>query len=232
MVASVLTNRLPMADRPILYSSAMVRAQLERRKTQTRRLPTRLIGFGKITEFGPSDTKGYDWHFRDKGMRWHDLKHDELLKVLPWQVGDRLFVRETWRFDPGGSVRDAAGGTIDEIDPEVFYRADCSGHSSVYRWEPAIHMPRWASRLTNIVTDVRVQRLYDISHSDAIAEGLQWVAPTWGIEGIADSWQDDPRMAYRALWDSINGRGAADKNPWVVAVTYTVDQRNIDQVTA
>jgi len=84
-----------MADRPILMSGPMVRALLDGRKTQTRRVITRLLRFGKITEFGPSDTRGYDWHFRDKRMLWNDLRHQELLPYCPYgQPGDRLWPSE------------------------------------------------------------------------------------------------------------------------------------------
>lgn len=84
-----------MTDIPMLFSASMVHANLEGRKTNTRRELTSLRGFGKVTEFGLSDTPGYDWHFRDSGMRWHDLHHDELLPLLKAKVGDRIWVKET-----------------------------------------------------------------------------------------------------------------------------------------
>ncbi|OWK23742.1 hypothetical protein AJ87_29455 [Rhizobium yanglingense] len=91
-------------------------------------------------------------------------------------------------------------------------------------------MPRWMSRLTLVVKAVKVERLHDISREDAIAEGLEWVTPTYGIAGIASTWNGDPRESYFALWDHINGAGAAAKNPWVVAYAYTVHHGNIDQI--
>ena len=81
-------------------------------------------------------------------------------------------------------------------------------------------MPRWASRLTLIVTDVRVQRLQDITVEDALAEGVQ----------KTDEYLDMPRMAFRALWDSLHGPGAWNDNPWVCALTFDVHRRNIDQM--
>ncbi|EFO33963.1 hypothetical protein TRICHSKD4_1085 [Roseibium sp. TrichSKD4] len=86
-----------MRVRDTLFTGSMVIGLLEDRKTQTRKVMNKLLRFGPITEFGPSDTRGYDWHFRDREMRWHDLRHDELLKVLPYQVGDLRYVREAWK---------------------------------------------------------------------------------------------------------------------------------------
>lgn len=111
-------------------------------------------------------------------------------------------------------------------------KADAEGR---YRWEPgecplpwrpSIHMPRWASRITLEIADVRVQRLQDISGLDAIAEGLDHVndgAAAFGVKGFARSWSNDPRVAYRALWESINGAGSWDANPWVWAISFRVD---------
>src|SRR5690606_34593004 len=114
----------------------------------------------------------------------------------------------------------------------------------------SIFMPRWASRLTLTVTDVRVERLQDCSEEDAIAEGVEtdlWdMAPVardysrpdghfvgWDIGILPPNTSVDAdrvgRESYRTLWDSINGAGAWEANPWVVAVTFTVEQRNIDR---
>ena len=91
-------------------------------------------------------------------------------------------------------------------------------------------MPRWASRTTLLVHTVRVERLHSISREDAIAEGLEWVPPTYRIAGIASTWNGDPRKSYFALWDHINGDGAAAKNPWVSVYHYDVVDSNIDQI--
>jgi hypothetical protein len=98
-------------------------------------------------------------------------------------------------------------------------------------WIPSIHMPRWASRLTLTVTDVRVQRLHEISDDDAVAEGC---------ECDSDGWRDylfpstqccgTARDSYRTLWNSLHGPDAWDANPWVVAVSFSVQHGNIDQI--
>lgn len=227
-----------MKIRPILFSPAMVRANLREAekpgtgKSQTRRVLTRLSRFGAITEFGPSDTRGYDWHFRDKGMRWHDLRHAALLKVLPFQIGDRLWVRETWtaQMTHGWTIADARSGMCEQ---KIIYRAD--KHESIDGWWSSIHMPREFSRITLTVTDVRVQRLQDISWDDAVAEGLIRLPVTarFVVEkgdqyfGAANH---HPTTVYAALWDRINARRGFTwhTNPWVVALTYTVERRNVD----
>jgi len=218
-----------MADRPILFSAPMVRALLEGRKTQTRRA-LKIRGHRSFSEFGPSDTRGYDWHFRDAAMRWHDLRNMELVKRLSHAIGDRLWVRETW-------------ASIDDLlfrPDNIIYRAD-PNDGWEHGWRPSIFMPRWASRLTLIVTDVRVQRLQDISEEDAIAEGVVWYEKLSGfvVPGVDHPNPDflvlsrpTAREMYAALWDTINGSGAWLANPWVAAYTFTAHRKNIDQMGA
>jgi hypothetical protein len=236
-----------MSDKPILFSAPMVRALLAGTKTQTRRGNhlERLRRFGPITEFGRSDTNGYDWHFRDKGMRWHDLRHAELLNALPWQTGDRLWVRESWNWT---SIKDLAPGetigrTVEECckanggfacpcgDGIVYTATNANQHPEYGKalWKPSIHMPRWASRLTLTVTDVRVERLQDISREDAIAEGVQWQWRQRDEDGeYSVTGATNPVIAYRELWNAINGPGSWESNPWVAAYTFTVGLHNID----
>ena len=221
-----------MTDRPIIFSAAMVMALLAGRKTQTRRLLS-IRGRRGFTEFGRSDTPGYDWHFRDARMLWHDLRHDELLAKLPWQVGDRLWVREN-------ILQSKSNTTLPSGEAESYWHSECIEycadapepqprflHPDRYgsAWmgrRPAIHMPRHASRLTLTVTDVRVQRLQEISAVDAEAEG-------WDGRG-------DPHMPWGTIaihwlmgvWGQLHGDAAWGANPHVVALTFTVEQRNID----
>src|SRR5690606_20378462 len=94
-----------------------------------------------------------------------------------------------------------------------------------------IDMPRWASRMTLIITDVRVERLQDITEVDAVAEGLNRFSSCWGIAGDSGTWNADPRLAFAGLWDSINGNrsGCSWKhNPWVAAYTFRPILGNID----
>ena len=212
-----------MTDRNLIFSGPMVRALLEGRKTQTRRL-LRILGDNVFSEFGVSDTAGYDWCFRDEDLRWHELWNDELLKRLRHQTGDRIWVREAFsgfyflRYLP---PRDWPLGPI-------WYWAD--GNPADNNWtrpKPSIHMPRWASRLTLIVTDVRVQRLHDISEEDARAEGI--FTPEIGYVNLG---KKAPVIQYAMLWNSLHGPDAWDSNPWVSAITFTVHHGNIDQMRA
>lgn len=231
-----------MTDRPVLYKGSMVLAQLGGRKTQTRRVMKRLRGFGAITEFGVSDTQGFDWHFRDQEQRWHDLTQDELLACLPWQVGDRLWVRETMRADCN-----------DQGTRWLVYDADRTKPWGCDEWTgkreivPSIHMPKYQSRLVNHVTRIWVEPVQAVSKADAIAEGLKCLSKdgkitfkygipdrdNWpGVDDFGWPWEDweiDPRMAYRTLWDQINGHPEFcwDNNPWVFVTEFAVQKVNI-----
>jgi hypothetical protein len=150
--------------------------------------------------------------------------------------GDRLWVRETlglhncYGLPLGPSSHSTLGGQ------RVWsYVADNTEPTTLTRKWPAIHMPRWASRITLEITDVRVERLVEVSEEDAGAEGIRdWHSDSsvsYGINaeecgfGTAGSWRFQPtrREAFRTLWDSINGKrpGCAwSDNPWVWAVSY------------
>lgn len=116
-------------------------------------------------------------------------------------------------------------------------------------WTSPIFMPRWASRLTLEVTDVRAERLQDINEADVRAEGLSTVTKDgrlwkWGMpdrDGLPGTdnhgwpwtdWEKDPRQAFRKLWNSINGAGAWEANPWVAAYSFQVHHRNVGQLLA
>jgi hypothetical protein len=206
-------------DRPILFSTPMVRALLAGTKTQTRRL----AGVPMIEQ----QPNGY-WHIRNRHggvVNAVDGQQGQIAAdYLPIQPGDRLWVRETWR-------------PVHSGDPSMGaeYRAD---HPDDWRddtkWKPGIHMFRWASRLTLHVTGVRVQRLQEISREDALAEGIElddrdgW----YRVPGLPSLGQAAPQSAYGELWDSINGTGSWDANPWVAAYTFTVEHANIDHAKA
>lgn len=214
-----------VSDLPIIFSAPMVRALLDGRKTNTRRLPS-IRGHRSISEFQRSTTDGYDWTFRDAQKRWHDLTHDDLMRRLKWQIGDRLWVREAFRGARGyEGLPPAKWG-----NKPVWYCADGDPDPRTWwhlssRARPSIHMPRWASRLTLTVTDVRVQRLQDISEEDARAEGWPGPETDLGYPII------EPRKWFAGLWDALHGPGAWDANQWVVAITFDVRKGNIDEVS-
>lgn len=199
-----------MAEKPIIFSAPMVRAILEGRKTQTRRLLA-IRGHRTFTEFGPSTTRGYDWHFRDRGMRWHDYRQDELMQRLPYSPGDLLWVREALERANGECVGYPADGTWLPNTP--------------WRWSrnklPSIHMPRWASRITLKVTGVKVERLHAISEDDAKAEGVERDSDGW-CDYMMPSTQccRDAKASFKTLWLSIHGPESWSQNPWVVAISF------------
>ena len=196
-----------MADvKPILFSVDMVRALLAGRKTQTRRVVKDQDIPDEVYELIPGD-----------------------MHPCPYgQPGDLLWVREAWSgcFDQGHiRVRDR--------HPDiVWYWAD--GNCPDGDWEkprPSIHMPRWASRLTLRVTGIRVERVQDISQSDADAEGCPgFYSPMHPDAGVTDG--QTPREEFAELWNSINAkRGFGwDANPWVWVIDFEVIQRNVDDV--
>lgn len=207
-------------ERPIIFSSPMVRAILDGRKTQTRRV------------------------IKEKLMRGEGANVNNCPYGKP---GDRLWVRETWQgplfYDeipedwnsdkyktPEYCYYKASGDSCDFTD---------SDDNFVERWSPSIHMPRWASRILLEVTNVRVERLHDISEEDAIAEGLKAITKDGktikygipdrdGYPGNDDTgwdwcdWNVSPVSAYKMLWESINGQGSWDLNPFCWVIEFKV----------
>lgn len=229
-----------MKERPMLFSAPMVRAILEGRKTQTRRVVK-----GCVEEAGE-----YSFHR-------YELGH---MPCCPYGVpGDRVWVRETFHhgdawFDdaPGLSWKNChRDGKCTWVDYASTYESDTHEKERAFAWKPSIFMPRWASRLTLEIESVRVERLNDISERDALAEG---VAPSWqetwwqgyrphpGIPGdllhqqatgdAPPDWMIEPHRMnldhlkrsavdeYRTLWLTINGAGSWALNPWVWVVTF------------
>ncbi len=191
-----------------LYQAAMVRALLRRRdpKTNTRRSITL--------------KNGHAWHDLDAGLiksadgevySVHTLLQD---RRHP-QPGDIIWVRETWGYNPDHPG--AAG--------RACYRADPGHEHDGITWRPSIHMPREACRLLLTCTAVRIERLLSITEADALAEGiepyrgpLRWVRYLDAVTGEAA--HSTARDAYLALWDHINGQGAAAQNPWVRSIYF------------
>ncbi|WP_420433105.1 hypothetical protein [Hyphobacterium sp.] len=220
-----------MTDRPILFSAPMIRALLDGRKTQTRRVLNpqpdercvshQLVGTEKATGIPLYEARCYDGKpFNAYPYPKHCLSPYPRLNYSP---GDRLWVKETHAIvghvDPGWILYRASG-----------FEAECERHSfdnhppeSDVKWKPSIFMPRWASRITLIVTDVRVERIQDISEADSRAEGVE----RSDCRGAACH-----KSQFHALWDSLNAkRGFGwEANPWVVAIAFSVQARNIDQL--
>lgn len=129
--------------------------------------------------------------------------------------------KKHWRYD-GRVICYRATSDVEFCDGDGF-TGDMANRDDMPRWRPSIHMPRWASRITLAVTDVRVERLQDISEADAIAEGVEL---TQQSQGLYYKHPSDQRMtavaslAFQWLWESINGPDSWDANPWVWVVEF------------
>lgn len=208
-----------MQDRPVIFSADMVRATFAGRQTQFRRVikdypwtrqPYYFCGMRNGLGYPASEETVW------AGFTCEGYHSPCYVKCPYGRPGDHLWVRETW---------------IPTTDNKrvADYRATSDGREYVVPWKPSIHMPRWASRLTLEVTDIRVERLQDISEADAQAEGLaSWPSEKepvthYGLT-VADVWETDPRLTYKRLWDSINAkRGYSwESNPWVWVVEFAV----------
>jgi len=228
-----------MKSRPILFSGSMVRAVLDGSKTQTRRV-------GKIqsqdfvglkAEAVRHATLGYQIQATYDAYPGRGTARHAICACPFGQPGDQLWVRETWNwFDPDSIPTDRAGPRAiftgnqgnRSIPWVAAYAADghlpYPGYEGRDHWRPSIHMPRWASRITLEITGVRVERLQDISEADAMAEGCTknhngyfWGGPhpESGLKQLATA-----QSAYQDLWESINGPGSWDVNPWVWVIEF------------
>lgn len=226
-----------MSEKPLLFNGEMVRAILEGRKTQTRRPMRYQPGGGWAMPGAWVDTGGY--YHRGGDGSFLGTKSDVR---SPYIKGDRLWVRETW-----GAIQIARNGLLlqwRDTDREhrtrmgnanLYYRADGDDQDYAGCWLPSIHMPRWASRITLEVTDVRAERVQDMTQADAAAEGA---GPWWNPSDVVHT-PDDPSMycwkkvpedkrdylrGFVILWDSIYAkRGLGwDANPWVWVYTFKV----------
>lgn len=198
-----------MKDRPILMSAPMVRGTLAGTKTQTRRAVKHplLKDLSRIIDCGDG------W--------WGDEEGEAQARCPYGQPGDRLWVREAWSHDAESldqcraSAEDAMGGGA--YGP--YYRATEVAPDTL-SWKPSIHMPRWASRITLLITSVRVERLQDISEADALTEGIVATRSGYGLPEGSHYHAADPRISYWSLWEAINGPGSVEANPWVWAVAF------------
>lgn len=216
----------PSKERPLLFTGPMVRAILEGRKTQTRRvLKPQLEMVTFIEEVGPRAAftgKLCASGFEAVGLSVFNAPGNSGMVNCPYgQPGDRLWVRETFQLndliggEPGYPLKripKKPGGCA------VFYAPDGDDGP----WRPAIHMPRWASRITLEIVSVSVERLQDISEGDAKAEGVK-ASKTVEMKDGSPCYS----LPYQLLWNQINGCDAWDKNPWVWCISF----RRIDHAS-
>lgn len=198
-----------MKERPVIFNGEMVRAILDGRKTQTRRIVK-------------SDCM--DIGEKDDGSRWPWREHDEggdYWYPCPFgQVGDRMWVRETFG----------------DCGNRLVYRADTEdgAASQVKCWVPSIHMPREACRILLEITAVRVERLNDISEEDAKAEGVKPAGDM--LPDYPDTFLTPKgdfataKVAFQRLWQSIYGEESWAANPWVWVIEFKqVSAREVER---
>lgn len=218
-----MTTAIKTKERPILFCGPMVQAILDGIKTQTRRI------------FKPQPVRGMacdHWEFdgqvyiSDEFMQDHLFHEVYGVKGSPYGSvygdgsADRLWVRETWRGHPGDiddpiTLNYKAGDHVRDIDRDS---VQWERHEDLldWKWKPSIHMPRWASRITLKLTNVRIERLHAITEADAIAEGN----PMYDVKTEAKFAIPGPIFRFEHLWKHINGAVSWDVNPWVWVIEF------------
>lgn len=192
-------------ERPILFSTPMVQAILEGKKTMTRRImkpqPIKL------------DSVNYDWN----GLWFTDKNHcgRVLRNKCPYgEVGDILWVRETWKYEESTKYTDVCS------DGVFYYKADKDSHI-IRGWKPSIFMPKEACRIRLEITNIMVERLNDISEEDAINEGVEkWLDGNYKAYGKNAGKYERAKDSFRSLWQSINGEQSWEANPWVWIIEF------------
>lgn len=193
----------------------MVRAIMEGRKMQTRRI---------VKPQPPSSAEVFNWSEPTipgeakaaEGFYYSDSSGLHFLAKCPYgQPGDRLWVRETWALHPDEHPSEAG----------ILYRATDPGWDDAatgLRWRPSIHMPRAASRLTLQITEIRIERLQDISEEDSIAEGVAIDrGNSYHVAGHEGQWAHaTARGCMETLWGEINGTKSWEANPFVWVISF------------
>lgn len=229
MTAPEPAARIRGAEKPILFSASMIRAEREGRKTQTRRALNPQPDTTKLSSpWRPEQRGRYGWGFMQR-IDFPEYQYFGGDFTVRWAPGDRLWVREAyyqqghWEPIQGQMTRKGnrqkwqfvADSEDIVFDPPENYR---SGMLKAYPWTSAWHrrlarfMPHRYSRTMLEVTAVKIERLQDISEADAIAEGIE----------TTEFWREEhpPSICYSVLWDHINGAGSWESNPFVTATTF------------
>lgn len=232
------TQSNQVKERPIIFSGEMVRAILDGKKTMTRRLVKGDISKYKhahIIKQSSDKSREGKAYFYDKPVGGMVLS-SQLVSNPYGKVGDRLWVRETWIQGYDDPLIESEGD--DENAVSIIYKADgkeeyrsCSAEtaenwgdfsadSEMVGFKSPIHMPRWASRILLEITDIKVERLQDISCEDAVKEGFSDKKPS----GMQPAMMPNPKADFRNYWDSLNTKKGYpwSSNPWVWVVEFKV----------
>jgi len=209
-----------MKERGMIFNAEMVRAILDGRKTQTRRV-IKNQRQGECWSVRPASNPCASNHTHDWWLPNATRPYSAL--ICPFgTVGDRLLVRETFA---SGLCTESTFAYRATHKPEDLDE----GWNDVIKWTPSIHMPRWASRITLEITSVRIEQLNDISQADAQAEGMELTGwrPTYSDPDSGGDFQT-PYDNFAELWESIYGEGSWQANPWVWVIEFKVISRGGD----
>lgn len=220
-----------MKQTGLMFKGELVRAILDGRKTQTRRVMKPQPATVERWKHGePTLETSVNWTvMRDaSGKGWSNCGPFRCPFGKP---GDLIYVRETWMDLQGTGVEYISDGKLQRYayaadTPPGSYGDECRKEYGL-KWRPSIHMPKSAARIWLEITGVRVERLQDISETDAIAEGIERVDDFFGCacwkaygepDGADEVCPDDPIGSFRSLWDSTGGDWQA--NPWVWVIDF------------
>lgn len=202
-----------MKEIPILFSTPMVKAILEGRKTQTRRI---------LKKQPPPGYERHCWYNAPRYGFTHDPAPSDnwhTIKSPFGKIGDILWVRETWQAE---GMPIAPEGDHDEL----IYRYKATEKEDLLsKWRPSIFMPKNAARIWLQVIDIRVERLQDISENDATAEGIKVINGKyknyWDSADRFPTWAH-ARQSFKTLWQVINSEESWEANPWVWVILFKV----------
>lgn len=235
-----------LKSRPLLFSAPMITALLDGRKSQTRRI-VKPQPYSNGFRFDGDDFLCHNDYLPPSAMLM-DIGHGKsrytTSDIEGWesscpygQNDEFLWVRETWRTD--GPQSECTGPS------DVRFAASVDeAEWAISKWKPSIFMPRWASRITLRITDVRVERLHEITEANAIAEGVEFESadpPFYYLPGIhphsitavgVEESGSVPHAvrSYAKLWDHINGSGYWARNDWVWVISFATIKANVDDV--
>lgn len=190
-----------MKEHPIMFSTEMVKAILEGRKTQTRRV----IKYQAEHRLSHPYYKVGDVLWVKETFMYDNKEYVEEYKKNPWM------------------------GTPDQSNAEVYYKAN-EEHPEIFHWRSPMFMPHWASRIDLKIINIRAERLQDISEEDCAAEGVRWMNNgnckdcfQWTVTGEGKDWYDYADDCYKNLWNKINGKKYPwNSNPWVWVIEFEV----------
>ena len=192
-----------MPIKPILFNTEMVQVILDGRKTCTRRL----------VKFLPGENSQWTGYIKD-GLMLYNGRNEPCIRKVPYQPGDIMYVRETWQYlyelDGNEQIIEGTGkyyyAATDTIPFDTYVDASGVTHERV-PWHPSIHMPKEAARIWLKVTDVKVERLQDITSEQIYKEGVEVEEP-YVLNG------EEKRYAFSSLWNSTIKKSDLDRHGW------------------